>query len=122
MHVVVGIGDNPLATLFEIFQGIAQLLGCSGRVEGYSTIFQVDSLDIVVILRFADRGDKIVEPHLAHVGHTQESVNGRAFLAAFLNRTAEPNHKYGVVLDFCRSRVTSNHTDKGNNEKESRHN
>ena len=33
LHILVGVGHDPLAALLEILQGIAQLLGCGRRIK-----------------------------------------------------------------------------------------
>ena len=74
--ILVGIGHNPLAALLEIFQSIAQLLGCSGCVEREGTALQIDTLDIVVIFCLTNAGNQVVKAHSTHVTHAQQGIDG----------------------------------------------
>ena len=100
LHILIGVGYNPLATFFEVLQRITQLLGCSWRVEAGDTAFQVDTLDIVIILGLADAADEIVETHGAHVAHIEQSVEGRPRFCTLVDDTVEFKYEDRVFLNF----------------------
>ena len=63
LQILVGIGDNPFATLLEILQGIANLLGCGGRVEDGGAALNIYTLDVFVILGLLDGGENVIQTH-----------------------------------------------------------
>ena len=100
LHILIGVGYDPLATFLEVLQRITQLLGCSWRVEAGDTAFQVDSLNIVIILGLADTADEIVETHGTHVTHVKQGVEGRTCFCALVDDTIELKYKDRVFLYF----------------------
>ena len=74
LQILVGVGHDPLAARLEILQGVAQLLGGGWSVELRQSAFQVDTLDIVVVLGLADAGNEVVKAHGTHVIHAEHGV------------------------------------------------
>ena len=74
LHIHIGVGHDPLAARLEVLQGVAQLLGGGWSVELRQAAFQVDTLDIVVVLGLADAGNEVVKAHGTHVIHTEHGV------------------------------------------------
>ena len=107
---MVGIGHDPFAALLEVLQGVAQLLGCGGSIELGHAAFQIDPLDIVVILGLADGGNQVVQSHGTHIVHAEHGVEGRTAFCPFTDRTVELNHEHRVFLYLSRRGVAGQHT------------
>ena len=109
LHILVGIGHDPLAARLEVLQGVTQLLGGGRRIKLRDATFQIDTLDVIVVLCLSDAGDEVVETHGTHVTHAEHGVEGRTLIGPFTDSPAEFDHKHGVVLYFGGSRVAGQH-------------
>ena len=98
--VLVGIGHDPLTTLLEVLQGIAQLLGCSRCVEGQCAALQVDTFDVFIVLRLTDGTDQVVQSHGTHVVQVQDLIDRGAFFCPFTDGSVEFDDKHRVFLNF----------------------
>ena len=66
LSITVAIGDNPLAALLEVEQGLANGMQRSRRICSEDTSFNIDALDVFIVFCFMDGIDDFVQAQ-AHV-------------------------------------------------------
>ena len=78
------------------------MLGRGWRIEGCPTAFQIDTLDVLIILSLTDAGNQVVEAHSTHVAHVQDLIVDRAAFRPFSDGAIEFDDEDRIILDLGR--------------------